>query len=185
MSALGCEPSLFLAAAKAGETQSWGIVVRNRITGRRRALLSTVLAASFMVSALGLSAGTAQAGSWCVNPFCSESYNDSSMYVDAFRNWCGDAEYLIQGDTPCGYRGDRESVRLNGRGNHTNSWEDWDTLKIDAGCEYILQFWIATEPGKGFWDTPFSRSRRNSSTPGWMRVHNNQTLYVRNQYCDE
>ncbi|WP_328923572.1 hypothetical protein OG429_02335 [Streptomyces sp. NBC_00190] len=159
--------------------------MRNRITGRGRVLLRALLAAVFMVTGFGLSAGSAQAGSWCVNPYCSETYNDSSVYADAYRNWCGDAEYLVQGDAPCGYKGDREYVRLNSRGSHTNGFEDWDTLKIDAGCEYILQYWYVTQPGEGFWGSQFSRSRHNSTTPGWQRVHNNQTLYVRAQYCDD
>jgi hypothetical protein len=139
-----------------------------------RRMISLISATVFALGLLVAGQATANAGSSCSYPFCSETFNASQYRIIAAHDWCGTDEIKHQDTPPCGWSDPTMTVFP---GNHTPSTEDWDSFRVDRGYEYIVQVWSEIWG----WSSVGSIDNRSAPTASWVRVHNDQTWYVRNQ----
>ena len=156
--------------------------IPGRISARRQAL--TIAAALALVGAWSATeAVPAQASESCTYPWCSEVYNSSPYNVTAARDWCNDSETYVGNSLPCdpgnpdGYS--HYYDQLPSPGDHTLSHEDWDAFRVDAGCRYTFQYWSQIWG----WSSTFTIDREAYSTGKWIRVHNDETAYIKSQVC--
>ena len=139
--------------------------------------LAQMLTATVMLLAMMLTFSATQpahASSSCYYPFCSETYNKSLYSVLVAHDWCGNSETLYQDAPPCGWSSRTDILYTN---EHTPSHEDWDVLRIDRGWRYTVQVYSEIWG----WSSVGSFDNRHGSTQMWVRVHNNQTMYVLRQ----
>ncbi|MER5690069.1 hypothetical protein [Streptomyces sp. NPDC002205] len=123
------------------------------------------------ISGLAVTAPASYAGTSCSYPYCSETYNQTSLPVYVAHNWCGDKEWLIQSAPPCGAK---SSDYWLAAGQHTDSHQDWDTFRVDAYWCYKFQRYSVIWG----WESVETVDRRNQSAPEWVRVHNDETAYI-------
>lgn len=145
---------------------------RRRYTHLAQGLIATAMLLA--VTMLLLPAHAAHASSSCTYPFCSETYNQSQYFVVVAHDWCGNNDVLYQDAPPCGY-GDPTEYLFPGQ--HTDSHQDWDVLRIDKGWRYTVQVYSVIWG----WSSVGSFDNRLGSTQEWVRVHNDQTMYVLHQ----
>jgi hypothetical protein len=131
------------------------------------------LTGGMVLAGITVAGPAANAGASCSYPYCSETYNQSQYYVIVAHDWCGNQETLYQDAPPCA---SNSPVRLLS-GNHTPATEDWDVLRVDRGWKYTVQVYSVIWG----WSSVGSFDNRNGSTQMWVRVHNDQTMYVRSQ----
>lgn len=130
--------------------------------------LILIIAVSFAL------APAAHASTSCTYPLCSETYNQSPYFVVVAHDWCGNSETLYQNNPPCGAGAQTEYLYTN---QHTDSHQDWDAMRVDIGWKYIVQVYSVIFG----WSSVGSFDNRNGTTAMWVRVHNDQTMYVQNQ----
>jgi hypothetical protein len=131
---------------------------------------------SLLLVSLVATAPSSSAGDHCVPPLCSRIVNDSPYWIVIARNWCGDEEYLVRNDPPCGAG---QEVTLNaGDSTPVAVNEDWDTFRVDAGFCYIWTIWrLDLSSDSWYWDLT------GSDTHAWVRVHNDERATIQAQDC--
>lgn len=119
---------------------------------------------------------SASAGTSCSYPFCSETFNKDRQYeIIVAHDWCGNLETMRQDAPPCGWN---DQTIVLWPGQHTNPNEDWDVLRVDPGWVYTVQVYSVLTG----WSSVGSFDNRGISTPLWVRVHNDETMYVLSQH---
>ena len=143
--------------------------------GERHFIGGAVVAGLIGLGAL-LTAPPALAGASCHYPLCSETYNKANHGVSVARNWCGNAQRLSQEIPPCGPGA--QIIRLN-PGVHTNAREDWDAFQVNGDC--VVQYQIYSSIARHMFALQTIDRRGGGSQ--WVRVHNDQTAYIRSISC--
>jgi hypothetical protein len=146
-----------------------------RVPNVTQRLIRGVVIAGLVIAGAVVTAPASHADGSCVYPLCSETYNSSDQSVIVAHDWCGNAERLSQDAPPCGWS---DPTKVLFPGDHTPSTEDWDAFRVDAGCLYAYQVYSVLT-GWGDAQTVDRRGRGNQ----WIRVHDDQTAYVRTQTC--
>ncbi len=138
--------------------------------------ISAIAAAGALGAALIGSAPAAQAGASC-SLGCSQTYNDTGIYMTAFKNWCwggGTGDYSYTKPT-CSSDGVAERFIGVSAYSHTPLNEDWDGFQVDGGWCYRVHFDITLAPD---WDWTYNATDGRTI---WVKVANNAAAHITSQ----
>jgi len=148
---------------------------------KRRSKIATALATMSLVAVIS-PATAAHAGASC-SFGCSETFNDTSLPITAFRNWCqgggtGDSTNTRPTCTSDGVA--EQFITVSAWPGTTPSGQDWDGFQVDAGWCYhvIFESYIW-----GNWDQYYNQSNKGNL---YVKVSNDATAYISSQhwgYC--
>jgi hypothetical protein len=110
-------------------------------------------------------------GSWCVEPFCSKTYNASDLGVYVGHDWLCDGTTGTARDESCVASTPRRWIY---HGERTPSGEDWDSLRVDAGWCYKVDL----NTGYKWWTVVYDRSNLSAV---WVKVEDHAIATVQAQ----
>ncbi|MEU6810361.1 hypothetical protein ABZ920_15480 [Streptomyces sp. NPDC046831] len=115
---------------------------------------------------------TAAAGESCTLGMCSETVNQSSTWVVAYKNWTCSTGSTGTSSTGCVQTNDNTKIRTLAPWTQTPGGEDWDAFRVDAGYCFKVRF--TTVYGSS------STKYYNRSGLGavYVKVGNDATAYV-------
>ncbi|GLY16692.1 hypothetical protein Kisp01_37070 [Kineosporia sp. NBRC 101677] len=100
--------------------------------------LRLLLVLGLLLVGVAAPATGAQAGTTCAYPFRSETENrlSSGNYVMVARNWCGSGTRRLINTPPCG---SEDQVKFLSSGQDTPFAQDWDTFRVEVGCQVTMK----------------------------------------------
>ncbi|MGW3511874.1 hypothetical protein [Streptomyces sp. NPDC000994] len=116
---------------------------------------------------------TAAAGESCTLGMCSETVNQSSTWIVAYKNWttCSGSTGST-GGANCVQTNDNTKIKTIQPWSQTPAGQDWDAFRVDAGYCFKVRF--VTVLG----DQRTTNYNRSGLSAVYVKVANDATAYV-------
>jgi len=144
---------------------------------RRRVSVLFAMALVAVVAVVVVPGSPAQADDNCKGyVLCSRITNHlpQGAYVAVAKRWCGTRTRLDQNGPPCA----GEKVEYIASGDHTPSFSDYDTFRVERGCKVTaVDIYDFVETSSSYTITA------SGTTNTWIKVKDNQEVLVQARKC--